>query len=565
MLLIISLSLLLNLFTSLPLKSDEKISKSRKFYYPPVHHETFSLKPSTRRQMQDPIDFGLNYLKTLLAPSKLKITKSYKDSVGIYHIYAVEVINDIEIDNHNAALHYKNNQILSYSTSFTPTAQPQLSKRDLMTPQISLKDAISIAESEFNAKRDSHPSRQIYIETDDETLTLCHQFQLRDDDRDLWLLISVSASTGDITEIIDYYNHFNGKVIKLPHLSPLEGGFEDIHIEDLSNSSPLGWQQDLQSNYSDTRGNNCISSEYLGGEVSSDFQTPNSVINLFYITNLIHDLSYKYGFDEKSGNFQQFNFDRGGLEKDPVLVYARTGVNTATFASPPDGQKPRMRVSMFNDRDGGLDNSIIVHELMHGITNRLTGGKVGCLATEVARGMGEGWSDFLAMVVTRSDGGCDEVLMGEYVRKGGVRSRPYSCDMKVNNLTLGMVEDGGLYNQGEFWMSCLYEVYCLLVSKYGFGELDGGEGGNVKSLWIVMTGLKLQPCNPSFVQARDAILAADFAHHRNENFCLIWRGFAKRGLGVDADEEEFVDGFGIPPECTAQDTFSDSVHAGVLE
>lgn len=43
-----------------------------------------------------------------------------------------------------------------------------------------------------------------------------------------------------------------------------------------------------------------------------------------------------------------------------------------------------------------------------------------------------------------------------------------------------------------------------------------------------------QPCNPNFIQARDAILDADKALTGGENACEIWKGFAKRGLGDGA-------------------------------
>ena len=49
------------------------------------------------------------------------------------------------------------------------------------------------------------------------------------------------------------------------------------------------------------------------------------------------------------------------------------------------------------NRDGSLNNDIIVHEMTHGITNRLTGGGTArCLQSTESRGMGEGWSDAMA-------------------------------------------------------------------------------------------------------------------------------------------------------------------------
>ena len=49
-----------------------------------------------------------------------------------------------------------------------------------------------------------------------------------------------------------------------------------------------------------------------------------------------------------------------------------------------------------------------------------------------------------------------------------------------------------------------------------------------------MNGMKLQVCRPSFFDARDAIIQADQILTGGENFCLLWEGFAARGLGQDA-------------------------------
>ncbi len=51
-------------------------------------------------------------------------------------------------------------------------------------------------------------------------------------------------------------------------------------------------------------------------------------------------------------------------------------------------------------KDGSFDNGIIVHEYVHGLTNRLTGGanNSGCLSGDEQ--MGEGWSDYYAIMMT---------------------------------------------------------------------------------------------------------------------------------------------------------------------
>jgi len=46
------------------------------------------------------------------------------------------------------------------------------------------------------------------------------------------------------------------------------------------------------------------------------------------------------------------------------------------------------------NRDGSLDNSVLVHEMTHGITKRMTGGGTAtCLEGIESQGLGEGWSD----------------------------------------------------------------------------------------------------------------------------------------------------------------------------
>jgi len=47
-----------------------------------------------------------------------------------------------------------------------------------------------------------------------------------------------------------------------------------------------------------------------------------------------------------------------------------------------------------------MENDVMIHEMTHGITNRLTGGGTGrCLQTLEASGLGEGWGDAMASYV----------------------------------------------------------------------------------------------------------------------------------------------------------------------
>lgn len=102
----------------------------------------------------------------------------------------------------------------------------------------------------------------------------------------------------------------------------------------------------------------------------------------------------------------------------------------------------------------------------------------------------------------------------------------------------------------------LFEVYWNLVDKHGYEpdwinlDLKSGKpiAGNKLALKLVVDGLKLQPCQPSFVDARDAILLADRVYTTGANYCDIYTAFAKRGLGVKAlsgGREDFT----LPDEC----------------
>ncbi len=106
------------------------------------------------------------------------------------------------------------------------------------------------------------------------------------------------------------------------------------------------------------------------------------------------------------------------------------------------------------------------------------------------------------------------------------------------------------------WAAALWELYWDLVASHGFDpQWIGGSGGNNIALQLVMDALALQPCNPTMVEGRDALLAADLAGYGGAHECAIWRAFAKRGMGVDAEDGgsansvAVVEGFDEPLAC----------------
>jgi hypothetical protein len=139
----------------------------------------------------------------------------------------------------------------------------------------------------------------------------------------------------------------------------------------------------------------------------------------------------------------------------------------------------------------------------------------------------------------------------------GIRPSPYSTDFGINNYTYAATNNPVLtqpHGVGFVWATMLWDMTWALVNQYGFdANLYTGKAGNNLAMQLVIDGLKLQPCNPGFVDARDAILAADRANNAGANQQLIWSVFAKRGLGFSAkqglstDRSDQVEAFDMPP------------------
>lgn len=278
-----------------------------------------------------------------------------------------------------------------------------------------------------------------------------------------------------------------------------------------------------------------------------------AITNLFYWSNIIHDVMYIYGFDEASGNFQENNYGNGGLGSDSVNSEAQDGSGTcnANFGTPPDGANPRMQMYVCGNKDGDFDNLVIFHEYAHGISNRLTGGpnNTGCLSNQEQ--MGEGWSDWYGAVMTIEPGdtgvdprGVGTYLFGQGPGGAGIRPFPYSTDVAINPQTYDDIKTAAVpHGVGSVWATTIWEMTWALIDEHGWDadifNFTGDpnlDAGNVMAMALVTEGLKLQPCSPGFVDGRDAIFAADLALYGGINECLLWDAFAKRGLGVSADQ-----------------------------
>ena len=193
-------------------------------------------------------------------------------------------------------------------------------------------------------------------------------------------------------------------------------------------------------------------------------------------------------------------------------------------------------------KNSSFDNGVMIHEYGHGISNRLTAQGYNCLTN--LEQMGEGWSDFFALMLTNSPNasGAAGRGIGTYssntpTTAGGIRQYRYSTDMTINPHTYAdtNITGGQPHAVGEIWATMLWDLHWKMAEKYGYSSdvTASATSGSAKVLQLVMDGLKLQPCNPNFVSGRDAILQADQLTGGTDN-CLIWNVFARRGLGLNA-------------------------------
>jgi hypothetical protein len=299
---------------------------------------------------------------------------------------------------------------------------------------------------------------------------------------------------------------------------------------------------------------------------------PAAVANLFYWNNIIHDVQYQYGFDEAAGNFQENNYGGPGAGSDSVNAEAQdgSGTNNANMLTPADGTNPRMQMYIWTaptpDKDGDLDNGIIIHEYGHGISNRQVGGpsNVSCLSN--TQQAGEGWSDWwsLAYTAETGDAGTDPRGIGTYALDQattgpGIRTQRYSTDPGVNTWTYATISTGVSvpHGVGAVWAQGIWEAYWALVDVHGFDPdiyNAAGGSGNQRMMLYVNEGLKNTACSPTFLDNRDGIIQAAVDNYAGEDVCLLWEAFAAYGLGIDAatggsGSLSATNGFNVPPEC----------------
>src|ERR671918_746940 len=308
-----------------------------------------------------------------------------------------------------------------------------------------------------------------------------------------------------------------------------------------------------------------------------------ATVNLFVMHKRMPDWAYKLGFTEANWNGQNFNFGLGGLGNDALNGRVQSGAVTpgsrdnANMNTQPDGTPSRTNMFMWQPLAGGFyapcvdgdyDQAVIGHEFGHMVENRMIG-KGGSRAGHHAGAMGESSSDLIAMEYLNEYrfvpvGGENKHSVGPYVTGNPIRAiRNYDMSFRstgefpregrypqVNPLNFGAVAydivGEQVHADGEIWSATNFDIRSLFLDRYPAqgteAAIDCAEGltsadqceGNRRWMQLVFDAYLLMPVEPTFLDARDAILVADQLRFGEANQDLLWRGFAHPGFGVNA-------------------------------
>jgi fungalysin metallopeptidase (M36)/PA domain-containing protein/fungalysin/thermolysin propeptide len=93
--------------------------------------------------------------------------------------------------------------------------------------------------------------------------------------------------------------------------------------------------------------------DLTAGPLANPTQSKAAAVNVFYVTNWLHDWYYDSGFTEATGNAQTDNFGRGGVGGDPLIARAQSGAlsgsrDNANMATPSDGLSPIMNMFLWS-------------------------------------------------------------------------------------------------------------------------------------------------------------------------------------------------------------------------
>jgi extracellular elastinolytic metalloproteinase len=353
-----------------------------------------------------------------------------------------------------------------------------------------------------------------------------------------------------------------------------------------------------------TCGTNAVCS-WNGNSLGWQANRDQNAVQAFWFVNNFHDHlknDPNIGFTAASGNFEGsdavvVNTDDGASGDDTGFPDSNH-INNANMSTPPDGQAPRMQMylflnsvsSPFRNINGGDTAEIVYHEYTHGLSSRLITNDDGSAALNgpQAGAMGEAWSDWYALdyLATESDGSLvtgganlitdsatdGEIDMGAYTdaSPNQLRTQPLDCPVPASApacprtgsaLTgaggytygqFGKVVSGGpeVHADGEIWGETLWDLRTAL--------------GSAVAEELITDAMRISPPEPSFLDMRNAIVAADTNASGGANRAVIWDVFAHRGMGffagtINGDDTAPIEDVSMPPSGGATGTIGGRV------
>jgi hypothetical protein len=121
------------------------------------------------------------------------------------------------------------------------------------------------------------------------------------------------------------------------------------------------------------------------------------------------------------------------------------------------------------------------------------------------------------------------------IRRASMANSPFTYT-DIQNRNLAEVHDAG-----ELWAAVLWDVRKVL--------------GAAVTEQLVVSGMKLTPCNPTMLGARDGIIQADANINAGANRCKLWTAFAGRRMGTGASSPnsgsttQVVTSTAVPADC----------------
>ncbi|KAH6571290.1 hypothetical protein BASA60_007238 [Batrachochytrium salamandrivorans] len=242
---------------------------------------------------------------------------NFTDRFGVTHLYGIPLHQGLLIEDLHAAVHIKNGQVFFYSAT-TIVDDHVLTKRSPTIPEstieISAEDAVKAAVDCLNVPfyPDIAPVKESY-KTENGNI-LVWSFQLRDNPLTRWIEVKVNANT------------------ELPNENPYDGFSTILNPENLQ-SSPNGWTEGYK-----LKGNNAL-------------------------------VKFKRGKKLKTTAMGMFDgaFDPTLPPQTPKNLV--TGAVNAFYDGQPGVLDLHIYTATNPNRDSALDNTVMIHELTHGLSS----------------------------------------------------------------------------------------------------------------------------------------------------------------------------------------------------